>query len=83
MPQLQRPVIKDRAARLRAAGQAALARHLARQVGRTLWGLVEREGVARAEDFTEIAFTGEAKVGGLAQMRVTGHDGARVTAEIL
>ena len=83
MPQLQRPVIKDRAARLRAAGQAALARHLARQVGRTLWGLVEREGVARAEDFTEIAFTGEAKVGGLTQMRVTGHDGTRVTAEIL
>ena len=83
MPQLQRPVIKDRAARLRAAGQAALARHLDRQVGRTLWGLVEREGVARAEDFTEIAFTGEAKVGGLTQMRVTGHDGTRVTAEIL
>ena len=83
MPQLQRPVIKDRAARLRAAGQAALARHLDRQVGRTLWGLVEREGVARAEDFTEIAFTGEAKVGGLTRMRVTGHDGTRVTAEIL
>jgi len=83
MPQLQRPVIKDRAARLRAAGQAALARHLDRQVGRTLLGLVEREGVARAEDFTEIAFTGEAKVGSLAQMRVTGHDGTRVIAEVL
>jgi threonylcarbamoyladenosine tRNA methylthiotransferase MtaB len=83
MPQLQRPVIKDRAARLRAAGQAALTRHLDRQVGRTLSGLVEREGVARAEDFTEIAFTGQAPVGGVAPMRVTGHDGTRVMAEVL
>ena len=31
-------------------------RHLDRQVGRTLAGLVEKPGVARAEDFTEIAF---------------------------
>ncbi|ODT63334.1 MAG: tRNA (N(6)-L-threonylcarbamoyladenosine(37)-C(2))-methylthiotransferase MtaB [Phenylobacterium sp. SCN 69-14] len=83
MPQLQRPVIKDRAARLRAAGEAALTRHLGRQVGRTLSGLVEREGVARAEDFTEIAFTGQAPVGGVAPMRVTGHDGTRVIAEVL
>ncbi|MDP3852198.1 MAG: tRNA (N(6)-L-threonylcarbamoyladenosine(37)-C(2))-methylthiotransferase MtaB [Phenylobacterium sp.] len=73
MPQLQRPVIKDRAARLRAAGEAALARHLARQVGRTVTGLVERDGVARAEDFTEIAFTGEAAVGSIVAMTITGH----------
>ena len=82
MPQLQRPVIKDRAARLRAAGDAALVRHLDRQVGRTLAGLVERPGVARAEDFTEIAFTGEAAVGGVVDLLVTGHDGKRVTARL-
>ena len=83
MPQLQRPVIKARAARLRAAGEAALVRHLDRQVGRTLMGLVEREGVARAEDFTEIAFTGQAAIGGVAPMRVTGHDGTRAIAAVL
>jgi threonylcarbamoyladenosine tRNA methylthiotransferase MtaB len=82
MPQLQRPVIKERAARLRAAGDAALVRHLDRQVGRTLAGLVERPGVARAEDFTEIAFTGEAVVGGVVELLVTGHDGKRVTARL-
>jgi threonylcarbamoyladenosine tRNA methylthiotransferase MtaB len=80
MPQLLRPVVKERAARLRAAGEAALARHLERQLGRTVLGLVERPGVARAEDFTEIAFTGEAAVGGLVALRVTGHDGRRVLA---
>jgi len=82
MPQLPRPVVKDRAARLRAAGDAALARHLERQVGRTVLALVERPGVARADDFTEIAFTGEAAVGGLAALEVTGHDGRRALARL-
>ena len=82
MPQLQRPVIKARAARLRAAGEAALVRHLDRQVGRTLLGLVERPGVARAEDFTEIAFEGEAEVGSVAALRVHGHDGGKALARV-
>jgi len=79
MPQLPRPVVKARAARLRAAGDAALARSLDAQVGRTLAGLVERGGVARAEDFTEIAFEGEALVGGVVPLRIVGHDGKRAT----
>ncbi|WP_374472072.1 tRNA (N(6)-L-threonylcarbamoyladenosine(37)-C(2))-methylthiotransferase MtaB [Phenylobacterium sp.] len=82
MPQLARPVVKERAARLRAAGEAGLGRHLARQVGRTLSGLVERPGVARAEDFTEIAFTGEAPVGAVVALEVTGHDGQRALARV-
>ncbi len=82
MPQLQRPVIKDRAARLRAAGQRALERHLQRQVGRTITGLVERDGVARAEDFTEIAYVGEAAVGAIVPLRITGHDGTRVLGTV-
>jgi threonylcarbamoyladenosine tRNA methylthiotransferase MtaB len=81
MPQLPRPVVKDRAARLRAAGEAALTRHLDRQVGRVLNGLVERPGVARAEDFTEIAFTGEAAVGAIVPLRVTGQAGGKALAE--
>jgi threonylcarbamoyladenosine tRNA methylthiotransferase MtaB len=80
MPQVARDVVKARAARLRAAGEAALARHLERQVGRTLDALVERPGVARAADFTEIAFTGEAEAGAIAPLAVTGHDGRRLLA---
>jgi threonylcarbamoyladenosine tRNA methylthiotransferase MtaB len=82
MPQLPRPVVKARAARLRAAGDAALARHLDRQVGRTVLALVERPGLARAEDFTEIAFTGEATIGGLTALEVTAHDGKRALARL-
>jgi threonylcarbamoyladenosine tRNA methylthiotransferase MtaB len=82
MPQLAKAVVKDRAQRLRAAGEAALARHLDRQVGRTLMGLVERPGVARAEDFTEIAFEGEADAGGVSALTVTGHDRKRALAQL-
>jgi len=83
MPAVRGEVVKARAARLRAAGEAALARHLDRQIGRTLMSLVERPGMARAEDFTEVAFQGEAAVGGVTPLRVTGHDGKRLSARVL
>jgi threonylcarbamoyladenosine tRNA methylthiotransferase MtaB len=74
MPQLPRTLVKDRAAKLRAAGEAALVRHLDAQVGRTVLGLVEKPGVGRAEDFTEIRFEGGAEIGTVIPMSVTGHD---------
>ena len=82
MPPVKGPVIKDRARRLREAGQRALERHLQQQIGRTLPGLVEREGVARADDFTEIRFEGAAPLGQIIAFKVTGHDGTHVLAEI-
>jgi len=82
MPQVPRPAVKDRAARLRAAGDAALVRHLDRQVGRKIAALVEKEGVARAPDFTEIGFTGPAPVGEITAMKIVGHDGRRAMAEV-
>ena len=65
MPLLDRGLVKARAQRLRQAGEAALARHLDRQVGRVVYGLVERPGLARAEDFTEIDFDGSAEPGAI------------------
>ena len=82
MPQLPKAVVKARAARLRDAGEAALARHLEAQSGRTLSGLVERQGVARAEDFTEVAFEGAAEPGTVVALKVVGHDGKRALARL-
>src|SRR5690606_5543460 len=45
MPQVDRRVVKERAARLRAAGDAAYRSHLARLVGTRQRALVEREGI--------------------------------------
>ncbi|MEM9965510.1 MAG: tRNA (N(6)-L-threonylcarbamoyladenosine(37)-C(2))-methylthiotransferase MtaB [Asticcacaulis sp.] len=80
MPQHPRPLIKSRAERLRAKGTEALIRHLDLQVGRTVEAIIEKAGFARAPDFTEILFEGEATIGGLAPLQITGHDGKRAHA---
>ena len=82
MPQLPREVVKNRAARLREAGAAALVRHLERQTGRRIEALVEEPGRARAADFTEIAFAGPAPVGAITPLRIVGHDGRRALGEV-
>lgn len=80
MPPVPKAEVRERAARLRAAGEAALSRHLAAQVGREVRGLVERPGLARAEDFSEIAFPGVAPTGEIATFRIAGQDGRRLLA---
>ena len=77
MPAVARAVVKARAERLRGAGAAGLGRHLDARVGRTVQGLVERSGLARAADFTEITFDGEAQAGAIVPLTVTGHNGTR------
>lgn len=83
MPQLPRTTIKERAARLRAKAEEALTRHLNRQQGRVLSCVVEKPGFARAADFTEVVFDGEAQVGGISDIRIHGHDGKHVIGSLV
>jgi threonylcarbamoyladenosine tRNA methylthiotransferase MtaB len=77
MPQHHAELIHARARRLRAAGDAALARHLDGRIGARVTALIERTGRARAEDFTAIDFEGEAAQGALICGEIVAHDGAR------
>ena len=77
MPAVDPAVVKRRAARLRAEAAAAYGRHLDRLVGRPVRALVERDGRARAEDFTEVAFVGEAAAGQVIDGIIAGRDGTR------
>nr|WP_152825163.1 tRNA (N(6)-L-threonylcarbamoyladenosine(37)-C(2))-methylthiotransferase MtaB [Fertoeibacter niger] len=72
MPQVQGPLIRDRAARLRAAGDAALARHLAAQVGVTHRVLLEGPRMGRTEQFTEVDFATDQPEGQIVTARVVG-----------
>lgn len=56
MPQVDGAMIKDRAARLRAAGATQVAKHLAAQVGKTHRVLMENAHMGRTEQFTEVTF---------------------------
>lgn len=78
MPQVKGPAIKDRAARLRAAGDAALARHLAAQVGVTHRVLMEGPRMGRTEQFTEVEFATDQPEGQIVTARITGFAGERL-----
>ncbi len=80
MPQVSGPAIRDRAARLRAAGDAALAAHLAAQQGRIHRILTEGPRMGRTEQFTEVAFAADQAEGALVTARITGHAGTRLLA---
>ncbi len=80
MPQVSGPAIRDRAARLRAAGDAALGRHLAAQIGRTHRVLTEGPRLGRTEQFTEVAFTEDQPEGALLHVTIRDRDGPRLTA---
>ena len=82
MPQVARAEIKERAARLRAAGAVALEQHLDRQTGRTVEVLTERGGIGRAQDFTEVTLPSHLAPGTLAKAYVTGHDSRRLSGEV-
>jgi threonylcarbamoyladenosine tRNA methylthiotransferase MtaB len=80
MPQLKGPDIRDRAARLRAAGDVALARHLASQQGATHRILTETPRMGRTEQFTEVAFASDQPEGVILQAAITGQQGERLLA---
>jgi threonylcarbamoyladenosine tRNA methylthiotransferase MtaB len=83
MPQLPRPVVKARAASLREKGAGALSRFLAGQAGSEVDVLMERDGVGRTRQFAEIRLAPEIAAGALVRARVSGHDGTRLSGEVL
>ncbi|WP_035694092.1 tRNA (N(6)-L-threonylcarbamoyladenosine(37)-C(2))-methylthiotransferase MtaB [Azospirillum halopraeferens] len=83
MPNDNAPFRKERAARLRAAGAAAVRRHLAAAVGRTATVLVEKDTLGRTEHFTEIRLDRAFAPGTLVPTRITGIDGERLTGRPL
>jgi threonylcarbamoyladenosine tRNA methylthiotransferase MtaB len=79
MPQVRRELVKQRAARLRAAGEAAYQRHLVSLAGTRQSILIERNGLGRTEGFT-LAALDAGKPGEIVEADISGHDGARLIA---
>ena len=78
MPQVAGQVIKERAKRLRAAGEAALRMRLASEVGAVREVLIESGTQGRTEHFLPVGIGGETP-GDVQRLAIAGHDGARLT----
>jgi threonylcarbamoyladenosine tRNA methylthiotransferase MtaB len=80
MPQVARPIVKDRARRLRRHGEAALRRHLDAEIGSVRRVLTESHGSGRSEHFTLVRFDRAIEPGIIVETRILGHDGSRLIA---
>ncbi|HYN38955.1 MAG TPA: tRNA (N(6)-L-threonylcarbamoyladenosine(37)-C(2))-methylthiotransferase MtaB, partial [Rhodospirillales bacterium] len=81
MPQVPGPVRRERAARLRTAGDAARARFLAGRVGILTEVLVETPGVGRCPWYAPVAVPVDAEPGSLLPVHIRAADAQRLYAE--
>ncbi len=80
MPPVRGPAIKERAARLRAAGDFALQRHLGQQMGQHHRVLMESPRMGRTEQFTEVDFGTDQPEGQIVSAQIIGQNGVRLIA---
>ena len=77
MPQLPRPLVKERAARLRVKGEAARSRRLDAMKSSRHTILMERGGMGRTPCFTPVKF--DAPYGNFLPLTITGRTGDKLT----
>lgn len=77
MPQVRPGVVRERARRLREAGEAALTRRLDQEIGLERDVLIESESQGRTEHYLPVAISG-AEPGTVQRLTTTGHDGAKL-----
>ena len=78
MPQVAAGTIRERASRLRAAGEAALQRRLTSEIGAMREVLIESDRLGRTQHYLPVAIAGETP-GAVRRLAITGHDGARLS----
>ncbi len=80
MPQVDGRLVRERAARLRAEGEAVLTRHLSAQQGIVHRILTEGLRIGRTEQFTEVAFAADQPEGRIVTAPIIGQDGRALRA---
>ena len=81
MPQLDRALVKERAARLRATGLQLHQAHLDSMIGTQQSLLVENNGLAHTENFTLAAVPGLTPRA-IVQAVITGHNGKHLDMQL-
>ncbi len=82
MPQVPKDIRKQRAARLRAAGEKQLAAFLQSQIGKTASIIVEKPTLGRTEHFAHVELDQECEPGQVMAVKITGSNDAALTGHI-
>jgi threonylcarbamoyladenosine tRNA methylthiotransferase MtaB len=80
MPAVNGNLIKARAAKLRAAGDAQVAKHLNAQIGQTHHILMENPRMGRTAQFAEVIFDADQTEGKIVTAQIKGVAGTQLTA---
>jgi len=78
MPLLPKALVRERAARLRAAGAAALERALGARVGNEAQVLIEQPGFGRSEHYAPVTVACDAAPGAVVRTQITGATAERL-----
>lgn len=81
MPQMDRSIIKERAARLRLSGELAVKDHLAAQIGLEHNVLIENKRMGRTEGFTEVLFNKDQIKGSIVNAKIVDKSSKQLIAQ--
>jgi len=82
MPQLAKPIIQERARRLREKGKARLDTFLGQEVGASRSILIETESTGRTEHFAAVKFVQRMSAGAIVRATVTGRGADHLEASL-
>ncbi len=82
MPQVERPLIRARSAKLRALGEARITRYLATQIGKTEDILLENPRMGRTRGFAQVSFATDMPVGQIVRAVIERQEGPLLIARI-
>jgi threonylcarbamoyladenosine tRNA methylthiotransferase MtaB len=71
MPQVAKAIRKERAGRLRAAGERQLAQYLQSQIGKTAKVVVEKPRLGRSEHFAMVDLDRDCTPGSVVEVKIT------------
>ena len=82
MPQVAVNIRKERAEKLRKAGDIELTKFLKNKINNNVQVIVEKENYARCNDFTSVRLTGEFEVGSIIPVKLMAVNGLELVGEI-
>jgi threonylcarbamoyladenosine tRNA methylthiotransferase MtaB len=83
MPAVPKKIRRERAARLRAAGEVRLSGLLKTRIGKTASVLIEKDNMGRCEQFLQVRLNQDVETGNLVNCQISGTDKSQLDATIV